>query len=839
MKSKTASKKVKSNKKKLVRFAFRFTFLVIKMLVLIAVTISFSIAGIVGGAVFAYIQNAEEITADQLKLSGFTSYVYDANGEIIISLQGAKNREMVSLQEIPLHLRNGFVAIEDKRFYEHQGIDPRRIVSAVTTPLRGENSHGASTITQQVIKNLTGNDERSVERKVQEWWIAMHLERNLSKDQILELYLNLVYLAQNCYGVQSASKTFFDKDVSDLTLAECAILAGITRSPAYYDPFTTRGRENIKKRQELILSVMLELGYISEREYQEALDEELQYADSNRRSADVTTNQSYFIDQVVFDVIDDLVEIGYTRELASRTIYNGGLQIYTTMDPKIQKAMDEVFLGETHFTRINNNTSLSPQAAMVIIDPQNGHVKALYGGAGEKIGLPLNRASSPQVKRQPGSTFKTPVVYGPAINERLITPATVIDDAPVYLQGPEKGRYPTNFTRSSFPGLTTARAALTRSSNIVAARIWDEYLVPEIALDYLKRSGIDRTNETYLSIALGGPYEGINPLQLAASYVPFASRGLYFKPVTYTKVLDMKGNVILENRPDSTIVYDETTAFIITDMLRDAVTGRGATGSRAQLRESQMPIVGKTGTSSSVYDKWFVGYSPYYVAATWYGYDQNVTISGNEEANRAILIWRDVMEKVHEGLDVIQFEEPPGIVRKNICIYSGMLASELCAHDPRGSSVRNEMFIAGTEPRDECTVHVRARVCNEHTDEFGRNYLASPYCPLENTSYKVMVRRRVPLDPNDFAAVSDKAYEYLDQFCPVHDPFAQQRQNVNLDTDTESNDPNNQDGTSNIPNQDDSHYNHWDDYRSDSHYNHWDNNDSNSDEHGYTEYYYD
>ncbi|MDQ2086937.1 PBP1A family penicillin-binding protein [Herbivorax sp. ANBcel31] len=790
MKSKnTSNRKRKSNKKKIVKFAFRFSFLVFKMLLLICVTISFSLAGVAGGVGFAYIQSAEKLTPDQLTLDGFTSHVYDTNGEIIVPLQGSKNREMVDLRDIPDDLKNAFIAIEDRRFFEHPGIDYRRIASAVTSG----GSHGASTITQQVIKNITGNDERSVERKVQEWWIAMHLEQNLSKDQILELYLNLVYLAQNCYGVQSASRTYFDKDVSELTLAESATLAGITRSPAYYDPFTTSGRENNKERQELILSVMHELEYITEDEYKQAKNEELQYADSNRRSADVITNQSYFVDQVITDVMNDLMEEGHSRESAYRTIYNGGVEIHTTVDPTIQQAMDEVFLSEEHFTNVNTTTSMPPQAAMTIIDPTNGHIKALYGGAGEKIGSPLNRASSSQVKRQPGSTFKSPVVYGPAINERKITAATAIDNIPVYLNpSDETERYPRNYSWN-YTGLSTARYALARSFNVSAARVWDEYLEPEIALDYLKKAGIDRTDETYLSIALGGPRDGINPLQLAASYVPFANKGLYFEPVTYTKVLDINGDVLLENKPESTIVYDETTAFIMTDMMKDVMTY--GTGGAARF-SNEMPLAGKTGTTSKNYDKWFVGYSPYYVGATWYGYDQNTSIESSEQG-RANAIWHDVMKNVHENLEVKQFEEPPGIVRETICTKSGKLVSELCSQDPSGSTVKTEIFIAGTEPRDECNVHVKVNVCEEHIDEDGRPYLASHYCPPSSTTERVFVRRPVPVNPSDFAEVEDSIYEVPTDYCPEHDdPFALFRRNNDNDEDEDDNDDDNGDNRS-------------------------------------------
>jgi len=464
---------------------------------------------------------------------------------------------------------------------------------------------------------------------------------------------------------------------------------------------------------------------------------------------------------------------GYSEEVAIRMIYNGGLQIYTTMDPDIQKAMDEVFTDEKYFTKVNKKTSQTPQAAMVIMDP-NGYVRALYGGSGEKIGAPLNRASDPQVQRQPGSTFKPIAIYGPAINERRITAATIVDDVPVYMLGVDKGAYPNNFDYS-YAGLTTIRNAIKRSVNVVAAKVWQDILGPDLSLEYLDKVNLNRDNERYLSLALGGLNQGVNPLQMAAAYVPFVSKGIYYEPMTYTKVLDMKGNVILEKKPKSTIVYDETAAYVMVDMLKSVVSESGGTAvGLGQLQNGKMPTAGKTGTTSQNFDKWFVGFSPYYVGAVWYGYDYNVSIS-SAESNRALQIWHDVMEKVHEKLEPIPFAEPEGIVRKRICIYSGKIATDLCASDPRGSAVRTELFIKGTEPSDDnlCDVHVKARVCKDSTDANGKSLLAGEYCPESSVEEKVFIRRPVPYVPvkPGEKAPADLIYELPEgEYCNVHGP---------------------------------------------------------------------
>ncbi|WP_027622209.1 transglycosylase domain-containing protein [Acetivibrio clariflavus] len=768
----TAVSNTKTGKKKQQISLIRVIGNLIKVLILFAFTIGVIFAGIVGGAVFAYIKTAEPITADQLAIKNQTTYVYDCNNKEICALQGIENREMVDFSDIPRYLRDAFVAIEDKRFYQHSGVDFKRFASAVINfILPGGESHGGSTITQQVVKNVTGETRRSIKRKVQEAWRAILLERNLTKDQILEIYMNLIYMGENCYGVQSAAKTYFGKDVKDLTLAECASLAGITNLPAKYNPFTAKGRENNIKRQRIILNEMLELNFITQQEYDEAIKQELVFAESNKRNDKATSTQPYFVDQVILDVKRDLMAIGYTEDMAIKTIYNNGLRIYTTMDSDIQKAMDEVFLNEEYFTKVNKNTSQSPQAAMVIIDPKNGQIKAMYGGAGEKIGIPFNRATS--LEKQPGSTIKPIAVYGPAINEGIITAATVIDDVPVYMNGASKGLYPKN-SDGSYAGLTTIRDAITRSVNVVAAKIWNNYLGADLSHEYLKKVNINRDNERTVALSLGGLSKGVSPLQMAAAYVPFVNKGIYYEPTTYTRVEDANGNVILEKKPNFNIVYDEAAAFIMVNMLKDVVNSPDGTASRVKIQNGRMPTAGKTGTTDKNTNKWFVGFTPYYVGATWYGYDRNVSLS-SAELNRAQTIWHAVMDKIHKNLEPVDFEVPSGVVKRTICKYSGKIATELCHKDPRGNAVKTEYFIKGTEPGEEdtCDVHVLAKVCKDSTDTFGRNLLAGDYCPHESTMEQVFVKRRKPFTPTNPGDPypKDWKYEYPgDEYCSLHGP---------------------------------------------------------------------
>jgi penicillin-binding protein 1A len=792
-KTKSASQKAAKKKKKRSPTK-KFIFTVAKILIVFFVAASFAVAGILGGAIYGYIKTAQPIRDEDLQIKILTTFIYDSEGNEIAQITGKdnKNRELVLGSDVPQHLKNAFVAVEDERFYEHPGIDIRRIASAAIGLITsGEVKHGGSTITQQVVKNVTGKTSVSLQRKVQEQWNAIQLEKRYGKEKILEIYMNVIYMGNNFYGVQSASKAYFGKDVKDLSLAECALLAGITNSPANYDPFTEDGRKNAKKRQEIILDLMLEQGMIDEKEHNEALKQELIFAEKDETDANITV-QTYFVDQVIRDVTEDLMaERGMSKDMALTTIYNYGLKIYTTQDSKAQKVMDEVFNDDKYFPVTNSNggainatakeTGEHPQAAMVVIDPYTGEIKALYGGYGEKKGSnTLNRAT--QINRQPGSSFKPIAVYAPAVDLGLVTPATIIDDIPVYMDNQNKNRpYPQNYDLA-YDGLTTIRNALKASINVVAAKVWRDHLGPDHSIEYLKKVGIDRENEKYVSLAMGGLAKGVSPLQMAAAYVPFVNKGLYYEPVTYTKVLDSGAKPLLEKKPKYSPAYSETTAFLMADMMQEVSKPKNSTyphsGTgypRVLIQKGKMPVAGKTGTTSDNIDKWFVGYTPYYVAATWYGYDNKVKpirLSG-AEYSQAQIIWQAVMEKLHENKEPKQFTPSAGVVQKKICIYSGKVATELCSQDPRGDATRMEYFTKGTEPSntDVCDVHVKAKVCTESKDIWERNLLAGPYCPLGSVVERVFIQRKEPYVPAMPGSKYPKDFKYelpAGEYCTVH-----------------------------------------------------------------------
>lgn len=745
-------------------------------------------AGLLGGGIYAIIKTTPMVEADLFKTMGFNSYVYDANGNVIAELKREENRVWIDYDDIPKKLIEAFVAIEDKRFFEHKGIDFRRIGSAIITygrKLLGANVdiEGGSTITQQLIKNLTKKDDITVPRKLQEQWQALQLEKVLTKIEILTYYLNNIPMGGNFYGIETAAKGYYGKDVRDLSLAECASLAAITNWPSEYMPINEENIEANLARTKLILSLMLEQGKITQSEYDEAVKEKINFQ-YNPEAGKVmkTSNQSYFVDEVIRNLKNYLMKTsGYTEQAALDIIYNNGLHIYSTMDPKIQSALDEVFTDPEFFSFDNKYTDEMPQGAMVVMS-KDGFVRGIYGGRGPKEGSVFNRAT--QAERSPGSAIKPVLIYGPGIDTKTITAATVIDDVKQYLLPPKEGQeepeeWPRNVEKQNY-GLTTARIGLFKSRNVVATLLLKDYVKLDTALDYLNKLGIDRREERYLSIAMGGFNKGMTPLQMAAAYTPFANKGVYTAPMFFTEVKDSNGKTIISIKPERTQVFSEQTVFIMDDMMTDVVE-RGTAYPEGIIeytdsegKKVKIPSAGKTGTSDSTKDKWFCGFTPYYVGVSWYGYDKAVEIEDGEKDN-ALLLWNAVMNKIHEGMTPIPFFEatPPNIVKRTICIDSGKIAGDLCRRDPRGGRVIEEYFIEGTEPAysDFCTVHVEYEACKASQDALKRDLLATEYCPADTVVKKVGIRRPVeykPMFPDDPYPL-DSIYEIPDgEYCTVH-----------------------------------------------------------------------
>ncbi len=597
-----------------------------------------------------------DISLDDFSLSE-SSTVYDSEGNVLATLSGSENRIWVDYEDIPEDLEHALVAIEDKRFYDHKGVDWYRTVGAVFNMFLGmRDNFGGSTITQQLIKNLTGDNEVTVQRKLVEIFRALEFEKKYDKEEIIEWYLNAVYFGEGCNGIYTAAQTYFGKEPSELSLAECASIVGIVNLPTYYSPFYSV--ENNKTRQETVLREMYEQGYITYDEYTEAVNEELVFV---RSETEVATQEiySYYVEAVIDDVIADLMEVrGVNYETAQTLIYSGGYQIYTCCDTRIQGIVDSVYEDIESFPRpYYTVTGQQLQSAIVIMDPYTGEIVAMSGGVGEKTGnLVLNRATDSQ--RPPGSSFKPLAVYAPAFDLGIITQNTLVNDAgPDEVQLEHTSWYPNN-ADYSYMGIITIRTALINSRNTVSAQILDKIGL-EASYSFLRdnlgiTSMVD-ADYNYAPLALGQLTNGITVREMAQAYSAFVNDGMFTESITYTQVIDSNGNLVLDNQPETHQAMRPNTAYNIIDMLQDAATY--GTGSEANFYT--MPVAGKTGSSTDYWDRWFAGMTPYYVGVVWTGFDQpeHMYVSGNPAAQ----VWNRIMRQVHDGLEWRNFTEPTSI----------------------------------------------------------------------------------------------------------------------------------------------------------------------------------
>ena len=661
----------------------------------------------------------------------------------------SENRIWTDLEDIPKYLQEAAIAIEDKRFEKHHGVDWKGTTRAIVYTLFGKNVQGGSTITQQLVKNVTGDNEVTVKRKITEIYRALELEKRYEKDEILEAYLNEVFFGQSCYGVVTASRMYFNKDVSDLTLAECASLMGITNNPSMYDPtLSSWTRENNRERQLTILGAMLEQEKISQEEYDEAKAEDIVFsngftisgkyvgsdgtvtdqepeeppADDTESPADeeeptIKGRYSWFTEAMIGDVADALVEkygitdkvrdngTTYTAyEQAWDMVHGKGYKIYTTQNPKYQKIAEDVCydLSNIPYTSSYTNSAGEQvedqlQIALTIVDPTNGYVVAMIGGAGEKQ---ADRVWNWAVNaRQCGSAIKPLSTYAPALDDGTINGASVIDDYPMLLNGDV---WPRN-DNWRYQGLMPLHLALRQSLNTCAVRTNLAYGVDRSYEFLVNKLGFE--NLTYTdsqqvgNMALGGFEKGVTTEEMAAGFATFVNEGVYTKPRTFVRVEDANGNVILENEAKSTVAMKNTTAALMNSLLQEA--SLQGTGYQAQF--PGMHIAGKTGSTNSNKDRYFAGYTPYYSCAVWAGYEHNQRIVAS--GNPCAVIFQKVMKAIHEDLPDKDFFSCAGLTSVAVCADSGMLASENCALDVRGSRVYTALVAADNAPTSVCTMH--------------------------------------------------------------------------------------------------------------------------------------
>ncbi len=614
------------------------------------------VTGLIFVCIFAFYVKTCITPSLDLDLNDFTLnqssiiYYQDSNGDYkkLTTVKSSENRIWVDGDQIPQYMKDALVAIEDKRFYTHKGVDWFRTAHAALNMFTGGSTFGGSTITQQLIKNLTQQDDITVQRKLLEIFQALDLEKNYDKDEILEYYLNAVYFGEGCYGVQTAAQTYFGKDAKDLTVAEAASIVGITNLPTYYDPFYSV--ENNKERQENVLREMYKQGYLNKSEYEEAKSQELEFV--RGENAPSSSTYSYYEEVVISDVITDLAEAkGISRNAASQLVHNAGYEIYACIDKDIQAKVDAIYTNLDELPKSYSGTKSQLQSAIVIIDQTTGEIKALCGGTGEKtISYGLNRATG--TTRPPGSSIKPIAVYGPAVEYGLISPSTlVLDKDEKHVQLTHTSWYPKN-SPPGYDGIITITTALQKSKNTVAAQIVDK-LTPSASLEFLRsRLGVTSlidSDADYAAMALGEPHYGITVREMAQAYTALANDGVFTYSRTYTMVKDRSGKIILDNQPQTIQAFSQNTARTMTYMLNNAATY----GTGHESRLSNMPVAGKTGTTSANRDRWFCGYTPYYTCAVWTGYDTPETMAFS--GNPATQIWQKVMSAVHADLPRKEF----------------------------------------------------------------------------------------------------------------------------------------------------------------------------------------
>lgn len=738
-----------------------------------------AVVGMAGGGLFIkkIIDDTPHVSASDVKPKGFTTFVYadDGSTEIERFVSSGSNRVYKSIDEIPKDLQHAFVAIEDERFYKHNGIDLQGIARAAVVGItRGNFSEGASTLTQQLIKNNVFPNftkEKTfydrLQRKIQEQYLALQIEKKMDKNEIMESYLNTINLGQNCLGVQAASQRYFGKDVSDLTLSECAVIAGITQSPSTYDPITHPDNNTVRRNK--VLKNMLEQGYISQKQYDEAKSDDVYARIQTTNTASQTDNTySYFVDALAQQVIQDLKDqLGYTDTQAYNAVYSGGLSIYSTQNQAMQQICDEEANNDSNYpglkeygldyaltvTRADGTTenygsnniknyvkettgndqgllyssedaakamveqwkstiakegdtyderitiTPQPQSSITIMDQKTGQIKAMVGGRGEKASsLGLNRAYQGS-KRQPGSTFKILAAYAPALDSCGKTLATTIDDEPYTLKNGQVLRN----ANKQYGGETTLREGIKRSINVVAVKLSDE-ITQELGYEYCQKFGIstlvkDKTingkvfdDSTSQTLALGGITEGVYNYEMCAAYASIANGGVYNKPTLYSKVVDHDGNVLLDGTGESHTVIKDSTAYLLTSAMEDVVNS--GTGTACQL--PNMPVAGKTGTTTSNKDLWFCGFTPYYTCAVWGGYDDNKEC--DYDTSFRFRLWKGIMSRIHENLETKDFKVPSSVEKKSICTITGKIASSGCP------SI-TEYFAKDTLPSETCSGH--------------------------------------------------------------------------------------------------------------------------------------
>jgi len=738
-----------TERKKPRSFALAVLFTSLKLSIFAFIVIGFIGMGLLLGVVKAYVETTPSLDTAQLTISDYTSFLYDMNGDLITTIADVEYRDWSDIEEIPDMLKNAFIAVEDVRFYKHSGVDFKRLFSAALEILGNSNSSGGSTITQQLIKNKILGSQRNYKRKIQEAYMALELETLISKDDILEAYLNDVPLGESNYGVKTAAKDYFGKDLSELTVRECAMLAGLPQAPYRYDP-----RKNMYQRDKMVvtdertnqvLSRMYQAGFITKEQFNSALKEQVTIIEVSQQKQ--MYQMAYFVEYAINDVVTNLLEkrglsnTSANRNAVENELRTSGYHIYTTVDPNVQNTVQSTLSQWQNYPALADTSksllvetkddgtvieTVEPQSAAVVIDYRTGDLRAVVGGRDEpSVRKGINRAS--QSYTEIGSSIKPLTVYGPALDLGY-SPASITYnmDGPITGWNTEKG-YPSGGLDSRY-GPVTFRRALMSSLNVPASRILMDNVTPAIAAQYLYEMGAteNKINVDGAGLALGT--SGLTPIQMSAAYATIANGGVYNKPLSFTKVLDASGNVILDADEvrETHRVFQESTAWLLVDMMTDAV--KSGTGTKAKI--SDMTVAGKTGTNSDYGSVYFAGITPYYVSTLWVGHDYpiNKLKKGSSGGDEAAPLWQAYMSKILEGMEdkpIIDADPTSlGLVKRTVCPVSGLLATDACKDDLDHKPV-TDWFLADKAPTEYCGMHVTVSICS------AENAIATEFCPPE------------------------------------------------------------------------------------------------------------
>lgn len=775
-KSKKGTNKNKKSHPKL-KLAFKIAIIIFLLLCVIG-------AGIVAAIFFGLFGDDFEISKDDLTVGASNTIVLDKNGNEIANLSQDEKRKTITLEEMADYLPKAYIAIEDKRFYSHSGVDLKRTGGAILGVVTGKDNGGGSTITQQLVKNITKEKARSgvagITRKIKEWSKAIQVERMISKNQILELYLNIIFVGgDNLHGVELGALYYFNKSAKDLDLVECAFLAGSNQSPNLYNPYDTEKdrSENIKTRTLTVLKEMKDQGIIQdEEEYNAAVAKVEAGITFTKGNTNGNATYSYHTDATIKQVIKDVMEQkNISEELAKNYVYSSGLTIYSTQDSAIQETV-ETELKKSKYqisgreknadgTLKNDHT----QAGIVVIENATGQVAAVGGALNEnQYGTGLNRGI--QAKRQTGSSMKPLADIAPGLQEKVITAATVYDDVKTSFNGYTPGEW------NSFLGLLNIRSSIRTSQNIPMVKIMRE-LTPAKSIEYLKKMGITTLTErdNSLPLAIGGLDEGITPLEMAGAYETIANDGVYTTPIFYTKVVDSEGNTVLTSTQEKTRVLSEQNAYLTRSIIQEPLKAGGTAGYCAV---SGMETCAKTGSTDNYVDRWLCGMTPYYTTACWFGFDNGqeplkyangrvYSVDGNNPAGQ---IWSTVMKNIHNGLPNKTFSKPSGIVTANICKVTGCIATSSC------TDTYTEMFTSDNMPTT-CEGHGKQVICKD------TGKVANEYCPnKEEQDYGGVIPKEKLGLWTPVSGSSKVGREKVNETCTVHKKPEEPKNTINNNT---------------------------------------------------------